>query len=341
MAPRTAIQRLTALPALADRCLDALDNLLLRLRTHALGDAPTAAFLLAPALVILGLFGLAPLFYAIYMSLFGGKLGVGPFVGLANYATALHSQAFWKSVLVTLYYAAGVIPTAIILSLFIAHGLFHMARGRRLFQTLFFLPYVTSAVAAAMVWRAILNPQFGPANALLSAAGFNAQEWLLEPRSVLWILTGGAIPAHIGPSLALTCVILFEIWHTTGFMIVILLAGLTAIPRELGEAARIDGANAWQELRNISLPLLSPTLFFLAIVSLIKSFQAFNGIYALTGNGHGPLGTTRNLTIYIYSEFYEYHRWGYGAAVATLLCAAVVGLTLIQWRYIGKKVHYE
>jgi len=136
-------------------------------------------------------------------------------------------------------------------------------------------------------------------------------------------------------------VMLFEIWHGSGFMIVIFLAGLSAIPRELEEAARIDGAGPFQVVRKVTLPLLSPTIFFLAIVSVIKSFQAFNSVFALTGDGHGPLDTTQNVTVYIYSQFYEFHRWGYGTAVAALLCLAIMTLTVVQWRFVGRKVHYE
>jgi multiple sugar transport system permease protein len=192
-----------------------------------------------------------------------------------------------------------------------------------------------------MIWRALFNPQFGVANEILGWVGLSPQQWLLEPRGVLCLMTGGYIPPGVGPSLALCCIIVFEIWHASGFMIVIFLAGLTAIPRELEESARIDGANALQVIRNVILPLLSPTIFFLAIVSVIKSFQAFNSFYALTGNGRGPVDSTQNVTVYIYSSFYEYQRLGYGAAVATLLCLAIVTLTLLQWRFVGRRVHYE
>ena len=326
---------------IVDSAVALLDDALERLRTRRTKDGAAAVFLLSPALVILGVFGLAPLVYALYMSLFGGKYGTGPFVGLDNFRTALTSEVFWDSFLVTLYYALGTIPATMAFSFLIAYALFHIARGRGFFRTVYFLPYVTSAVAAAMVWRAILNPQYGPANALIEWAGGPRLQWLLEPRGALNLLTAGHIPSDAGPSLALCCVILFEVWHASGFMTVIFLAGLTAIPRELEEAARIDGANPLQVIRRVVLPLLSPTIFFLAIVSVIKSFQAFNSFYALTGNGRGPVDTTQNLTVYIYSSFYENQRWGYGAAVATLLCIAIVLLTVVQWRFIGRKVHYE
>jgi len=318
-----------------------LDNLFDSARRRFRSDICLALFLLSPALLLLGIFGIGPLFFSIYLSLFGGKFGMGPFVGLANYHELLQSTEFWKSLRITLYYAAGTIPLSMLLSFILAWMLFRIIRARSLFRTAFFLPYITSAVAAAMVWRAILNPNFGLANALLATCGLPAQTWLLEPRGLLHILTAGAIPSGIGPSLALCCVIAFDIWHISGFMIVVMLAGMTAIPHELLDAARIDGANSLQILRRVVAPLLSPTLFFLAIVSGIRSFQAFNSFYALTGNGSGPLDTTRNLTVYIYSNFYEYQRWGYGAATATLLCAAIILLTILQWRFVGRRVHYQ
>ena len=327
--------------AFLDACVAKCDDLFDRLHTRRFRDAPIAFFLLGPAMIILGVFGIAPLVFAVYMSLFGGKYGAGPFVGLGNFVDAFETDAFWRSFLVTVYYAAGTIPATMALSFIVAYGLYRIVRGRGILRMLYFLPYVTSAVAAAMIWRAFFNPQFGVANEFLGWMGLSPQQWLLEPRGLLNVITGGRIPADIGPSLALCCIIIFEIWHASGFMIVVFLAGLTSIPRELEESARIDGANALQVIRNVILPLLSPTIFFLAIVSVIKSFQAFNSFYALTGSGRGPVDSTQNVTVYIYSSFYEYQRLGYGAAVATLLCLAIVTLTLLQWRFVGRRVHYE
>ena len=279
------IQILWAMP---DACLARCDDFFDRLRTRRFRDAPIAAFLLAPALLVLGVFGIAPLVFAVYMSLYGGKYGTGPFVGLGNYLEAFRTGAFWHSFLITVYYAAGTIPATLCISFTIAYGLYRIIRARGFFRTLYFLPYVTSAVAAAMIWRALFNPQFGVANEILGLFGAAPQQWLLEPRGVLNLITGGHIPASAGPSLSLCCIILFEIWHGSGFMIVVFLAGLTSIPRELEESARIDGASSFQVIRKVILPLLSPTVFFLAIVSVIKSFQAFNSFYALTGTGRGP-----------------------------------------------------
>lgn len=324
-----------------DRFLAALDSVLDRRGRHRLRNGPLAILLLAPALTFLGFFGVAPLFYAVYMSFFRIRGGQSDFLAWGNYGEALGGGAFWNSFSVTFYYALGTVPITLLLSFIVANGLFRIARMRGTFRTLYFLPYVTSVVAAAMIWRVLLEPRIGVANQFLSLVGIPAQQWLLEPRGILHILTNGFIPHTIGPSLSLCCVMLFEIWHSSGFMIVLLLAGLTAIPRELEDAARIDGANWFQVARNVTLPLLSPTVFFLAIVSVIKSFQAFSSFYALTGTGRGPLDTTQNLTVYVYTNFYEYQRLGYGAAVATLLCLTIVTLTLVQWRLVGRRVYYQ
>lgn len=335
---RGALARAFAWP---DRLLALVDDGLDRLRCRSLRDSAAAFLLLAPALLLLGVFGFYPLLYSIYMSLYGGKFLMGGYVGLANFREALTGAPFWRSLLVTSYYAAGTVPITMFLSFSVAYALFRIARARGFFRTIYFLPYVTSAVAAAMIWRAILNPQGGLANSLLQLLGLAPQQWLLEPRGALYVLTGGLFPEWFGPSLALCCVILFDVWHAGGFMVVVFLAGLTAIPREMEEAARIDGAGTFCMIRKVTLPLLSPTIFFLAIVSVIKSFQAFNSFYALTGGQQGLVYGTQNVTLYIYSSFYESQRLSYGAAVATLLCIAIVALTLIQWRFVGRKVHYE
>ena len=326
-----------------DAVLGKLDDLFERLRSPRFQDAPLAALLLAPALALIGLFGMAPLVLAISMSLHRGKGIHREWAGLSQYVRALGSPEFWSACSVTLYYVVGTVPVALAASFVVASALRRITRGRSLFRTTYFLPYVTSIVAAAMIWRAILHAEAGLLNTALGFLGLPEEvwpRWLLEPRGALHVLTGGRIPASVGPSLALCCVIVFDIWHASGFMIVILLAGLSAVPREMEEAAMIDGAGWLQRTRHIVLPLISPTLFFLLIVSTIKAFQAFNSFYALTG-GRGPLDSTQNLTVYIFANLYEYPNLSYGAAVAVLLATAIVLLTLLQWRLLGRRIHYE
>ena len=159
----------------------------------------------------------------------------------------------------------------------------------------------------------IFHNRHGSINLGLESLGMSPDalpQWLLEPRGLLHIITDGAIPASFGPSLALCCIIVFEIWRSSGFMILVILAGLSAVPRDLEDAAKVDGARTWQVFRHVTLPILSPTLLFLAIVSTISALQNFDAFYALTGDGLGPLNTTRSITVYIYTEFFVHGREG-------------------------------
>ncbi len=324
-----------------DRVLAWADGHLVGRSGRPEGGRRAALCLLAPALLLLGVFGVAPIVSTVLLSLFDLRYGNGAFAGLGNYQEALQSSAFWNSVRVTAWYLVGVVPTTIGLGFVVAWGLMHVTQGRTLFRTLYFLPYITSAYAAALVWRALLNPQGGLANGLLEWIGLPTQQWLLEPRGLLHVVTGGAVAADVGPSLALCCVMAFDIWHGLGFTVVILLAGLSAIPQELEDAARIDGAGVLQVIRHVTLPLLTPTLYFLLLIGTISGFQAFNSFYALTQSGGNTLGTTENLVIYLFANFYDNGRWGYGAAIATLLLVAIIALALVQARFARRWVHYS
>lgn len=299
-----------------------------------------AAPLLAPAALVITVFGLYPIAATLWLSVHDGSYARGTFTGLSNYREALGSADFWNSVAVTAYYLLGTIPPTLALGFLVARWLSEVTRARALFRTIYFLPYITSAFAAALVWRSMLAPQGGLANTALAALGLPAQQWLLEPRGILHLMTGGWIPLDWGPSLALCCVIVFDIWHGLGFAAVILLAGLASIPRELEDAARIDGAGSRQVLWHVTLPLLSPSLYFLVIVGTIKGFQAFNSFYALNQSGGNTLGTTENLVLYLYANFYEFGRWGYGATIATLLLGLIIALTLVQSWWARRWVHY-
>ena len=328
-----------ALAGAPDTLLAMVDGLFDRL-PRRLGDLPAALLLTAPALLVLGAFSFTPMISSFVLSLNGGRRGMGGFVGFKNYADTLHSPDFWHSLAVTVYYVLGTIPVMLLFSFLVALALHRIGVARGLFRTLFFIPYVTSVVAAAMVWRALFNPRGGVFNLLLAWAGAAPQQWLLEPRGVLHLLTGGAVDPSVGPSLALCCIMLFDIWHGCGFMIVVFLAGLSSIPRELEDAARIDGAGGIRTTWHVTLPLLSPTVFFLAVVGVVRAFQAFNSFYVLTQGG-GNTQDTRNLILYIYSQFYDYGYWGHASAAATLLTLAIVGLTALQWRLVGRRVHYS
>lgn len=311
-------------------------------------EALLAYLLLAPSALILGAFGFGPLLGALALSFREWRLAEGGFVGFRNYQQALTAEPeLWQSVGVTGYYVLGTVPATLVLGYLLAELLHTRLRGMGLYRTLFFLPYVVSPVAAAAVWRWILNPTFGPASALAARFGWEPR-WLEEEAGVFTLLAQGL---HLpwpqwagGPSLALACIIAVSIWNGTGFAVVVLLAGLAAVPGDVVEAARLDGARGWTLLRRVKLPLLSPTLFFLLIVFTIRTFQTFTQLYVMSvDNAGGPAGATRNVTLYIVQSFYDHRARlgpGYGSAVAVLLFGVVLLLTLVQFRVLGRRVHY-
>ncbi|MGQ9524550.1 MAG: carbohydrate ABC transporter permease [Armatimonadota bacterium] len=316
-------------------------------RRFRVRDTLTATAMLLPATVLILVFHFIPLFYALYISLHKWSLIPERFVGAANYVALLRDQEFHRALSVTLWYVIGTVPVAIGISLVIALMLFRPLWGRGLYRTLYFLPYVTSVVAAAVVWSWIYNPRYGILNYVLIKLGLSSAEsppqWLLEPRGVFQLAlqhTGIHLPTWAqGPSLALVAGTIMGIWNAIGFNVIVFLAGLGAIPRELQEAARIDGADEWKVFRHVTLPLLSPTTFFLLIVSTIRAFQAFNQIYVMTRGG--PMGTTRTITMYIFSRFYESHEVGYGAAVAVALFLIILAFTMLQFRVAAGRVTYQ
>lgn len=333
---------------------------------HSWRERLTPVLYLLPTLLLLLVFDIWPIILGFWISLW--RWGVAPerFVGLANYrrlggeiaraegGTILIGD-LGQSFLVTLYFVVGTIPATLMLSFLVANLLHQKIRGRAFFRAAFFLPHVTSTVAAGMVFLWIFNPQVGVANALLGRLGLPTQRWLQDPDPALQKVVlglGFGWPAGLsdklaGPSLALLCMIVFSIWASLGFNTVILLAGLAAIPPELYEAARLDGANARQLMRRITLPLLSPTIFFLLTTSVIGAFQTFEAVYILSGGGGsgsqagGPLRTTTTLTLYIFDNFYQRpSAVGYAAAASFLLFAFLIGLTALQFRFVERRVFY-
>ncbi len=298
---------------------------------------------LAPALILLTAFHFFPALYGFYISLWRWGIVKERFVGFENYIRLLTDEAFWQSLGVTIWFVLLVIPAEMVLGLLIAYLLFQPIRARGLYRTAYFVPYVTSTAAAAVVWRWIYNPNNGLLNGVLDRLHLPRGQWLQESSGILALLgqqVGITLPGWAaGPSVALVCIAAMSVWAYTGFYVVIYLAGLGNIPKELYEAARIDGANEWQVFHTITLPLLSPTTFFLLVVGTIGALQAFNQIYVMTGGG--PLDTTRTVTMLIFKTFYQQTRVGYGSAMAFLLALFIVGLTVLNFRLAGRRVYYE
>lgn len=309
----------------------------------------TAYLYILPAFVILAVFHIFPVFYAIDISLNKGAINQFKFVGLQNYARALASPDFWTALVNTFSFALMTIFAAIALGLLFAYLLYQGVRGQSVYRTVYFLPYVLSTVGSSIVWAWVFDPSSGLANLALKAIGAQPLRWLIEPKGVFQLIGGQfnlSVPAWLhGPSLALVAIAIYTVWQTVGYNIVIFLAGLTNIPGEIYDAAQIDGANSLQLFRYITFPLLSPTLFFVLVISIIGSFQSFNQIYAMNTAAAqalgGPLGTTYTMTVYMFDQLYTYSNYGYASAIAVLLSVLILILTLLNFRFVGPRAETQ
>ena len=300
-----------------------------------------------PALLIIGIFKILPAIAAFYMSLFKWDVVQGAFRGLGNYTdwlydNSLRSPDFWRSLSTTFAYVIFTVPLEMAIALVIAYLLFQKMRGRGIYRTLYYLPYVTSFVAAAAVFVWVFHPQYGLVNDVIGIIGIGRQSWLDEPRGLLELLAssvGVTLPAWLaGPSLALVVLSLVTVWHYTGYQIVIFLAGLSNISNEYYEAARLDGASERQVFTKITLPLLSPTTFFVFTVASIGVLRSFDSVYVLT-NG-GPLDTTRTVTLLVFRTAFQQAQFGLGSALAFILTLVILLFPLVQFRVLGRRVQY-
>jgi multiple sugar transport system permease protein len=374
-----------------------------RLYPQRIGEPLIGYLFIAPAVLLIALFGLFPLGYAFYMSLYRWQVRQGAFIGLKHYVQvvgdgsgallfctglALLALAFggwhrmrrssrqhrgfgraasmalliggvlglsrgWshmatsgdvkflQAVPVTLYYALGSIPVQLVLALALAYGLFQNLRGTAFFRMVFFLPYVMPTVATATVFRTIFSPRdTSLANHILSLVGLQPQQWLADPRPVLEVLFGWHLSGMwSGPSLALVSIMAFGVWTFVGYNVVIFLAGLSTISPYLYESARMDGANNWHLFRYITLPLLSPVTFYLALIDFIGALKAFNHIFVM----RTPLAqeTVDTVSVVVFDTFYKANKFGYAAAQVILLFLMILGVTYVQYRVFGRRVIYD
>lgn len=303
--------------------------------------------LLLPALAVVLTFRLLPMAYAVFMSFFDwGLAGARHFLGLGNYFALFSDIKFGHSLLNTCYFVAGVVPAGIFISLFIAVLLNQQVRMTWAYRLALFLPVITSTVAVSLVWKWIFNPRMGIANQILAWIGLKPSLWLEEPAGIMNIALaplGFELPGILaGPSLALVAIIIMSIWHTLGYNVLIFLAGLQSIPRDYYEAADLDGANRWQRFWRITWPLLSPTTFYVLLMTTITSFQMFIPVYTMQGPiGGNPMGTTRTMVYYLYEKGFSDWQIGYANAIAFVLFLIILGLTILQRRVLEKRVHYQ
>jgi multiple sugar transport system permease protein len=249
--------------------------------------------------------------------------------------------SYLDSIPITFFYAVGTVPAELLLALILAYILFQKIKGQEFFRMLYFLPYITPVVAAAVVFRTIFSPrETSLSNIVLSWLNIAPQKWLFEPRPINEIILKlqdleGFLA---GPSMALVSIVIFGIWTYVGYNTVIFLAGLGSIPGELYEAAEIDGAGKWQLFRHITVPLLSPVTFYLALIAFIGTFKAFNHIYVM--RVPSAQGTVDVTSVSIFDTFYKANQYGYAAAQAIILFFIILALTYAQNKIFGDKVFY-
>ncbi len=281
-----------------------------------------AYLFLSPTLLIFSVFVLFPVVFSFYLSFHQWNMFSEDqsYVGLENYIRIFETPEFWSVLKNTAFYTFGTVPLNMFVALGVAYFLNKKIAGKKFLRAAFFTPVVISPVAAAVIWRWIYEPNFGLLNYSLSWLGTPAVNWLNDPAA------------------AMVALIVVGVWKTFGINMVLFTAGLQAIPTHYYDAADIDGAGGWSKFWKITFPLLSPTTFFILVISMITSFQVFDLVYVLTSGG--PLGSTKVLVFYLYENAFKFFEMGYAAAIAYLLFAIVFVLTMVQIKVLKGRVHY-
>ena len=283
-----------------------------------------AWFLIAPTIIGLIVLNIIPIFQTLYLSFFkSGDFGRGNiFIGLNNYKQMLTDVQVWYALGNTLKYTIIVVPLTIIFSMIIAVLLNSNLKGKSLYRTIYFIPMMAAPAAVTMVWKWLYNNQFGLLNVFLKKIGIGAVGWINDPK------------------VALISIAIIGIWSTIGYNMVLLLAGLQEIPRDYYEASNIDGANAVVQFFNITLPLVSPTLFFVMVTSIIQSMQVFDVIYMMIDVTNPAYNKTVSLVYLFYNNSFKYSNKGYGSAIVMLLLIIIMIITVIQMKVQKKWVNY-
>lgn len=283
---------------------------------------PALAFL-APFVVLYVLFIIGPAIYGVVMSFFDTSMvkpGLGEFAGFGNYTEALGSSDFWSALWHTIWFTILTTPPLVLLALFFALLTERVRRGRWFFRLAFFLPYVLPSAVVALIWIWLYTPALGLLNQTMTRLGFTEVNWLGDPN---WAML----------SLAITTV-----WWTLGFNFVLYLAGLQEIPRDLYEASAIDGAGPWQQIRRITIPLLSRTTALVIVLQIIASLKVFDQMYIMTSGG--PNFSTRSTLQYIFDVGFTDYRTGYAAAASTLFFLVVLAVSAV-WLVMTRRQEQE
>ncbi|MBP2019966.1 ABC-type sugar transport system permease subunit [Symbiobacterium terraclitae] len=277
---------------------------------------------IAPSLTVLAIFVFYPILRSIYLSLFLTDPLGNPkvFIGLEHYASQL-SGTFLQSLLVTIKFVLYTVPVGLVLGLILALLAYQPLKGTRFFQLVFSSPLAVSAATGATIFLMMLNPVSGIVNYVMGLLGIGKVHWLTDPRWALWAVG------------------MVSIWLRLGFNFVLMLSGLQNVPEELYEAALVDGAGPWARTWHITLPMISPTIFFALVVGVIHAFQVFTEIDMMTAGG--PSNATSVVVFQIYQEAFRKYEFGAASAQAILLFIVMVFFTYLQFRLGERRVHYQ
>ncbi len=280
--------------------------------------------LVAPTIIGLLVLNIIPIFQTLYMSFFkSGDFGIGNiFVGLGNYKQMLYDVQVWDALANTLKYTIIVVPVTIVFSMIISVLLNGNLKGKSIYRTIYFIPMMAAPAAVTMMWKWLYNNQFGLLNVFIKKIGLGPVDWINNP------------------NIALISVAIIGIWSTVGYNMVLLLAGLQEIPKDYYEASLIDGASPLAQFFKITLPLISPTLFFVIVTSVIQSMQVFDVIYMMIDVTNPAYNKTVSLVYLFYNNSFKYSNKGYGSAIVMLLLVIIMIITVIQMKVQKKWVNY-
>jgi multiple sugar transport system permease protein len=286
-------------------------------------DTFAAYMFLLPNIIGLLAFTAIPIVFSLVISFYEWPMiSSATFVGFDNYVSLLIDDPIFKKIVFnTFFYMLTVVPLNLVLSLALALWVQTLTRYRGVYRSLFFIPVLAPPVALAAVWRAMYDQNFGLVNQTLEMIGLQGHQWLGDPKT------------------ALLSIVVFSVWQGLGYNFVILIAGLQSIPKSLYEAAHIDGAGKWRSFINITLPMLSPTMFFCIVMTVIASFQVFDQTMAMTGGG--PVNATNTIVMHIYRHGFQFFQMGYAAAIGWILFAFIFLVTFIQAKLQKRWVHYD
>ena len=280
--------------------------------------------MIAPLAVGLGVFYFYPFFKVFYDSFHVvGAFNKTSWAGISNYVTMLKDPVMWSTLWNTFRYVIVIVPFTLAFSILIAALLNTNIKGRSVFRVIYFIPAITMSAAISMIWRWIFNSDFGILNFVLSKFGVPSVQWLSDPHTA-WITIS-----------------IVAVWMNVGYEMIILLAGMQGISRTYYESASLDGAGRFQQFRKITLPLLTPTIFFVLITTLISTFQIFDVIYMMINSKSLAKEASQSIVLYFYRNAFEYSKKGYASAIAIFLFLIIMLITVFQMKMQNKWVNYD